>query len=366
MALARSAYSNGGHVKQKLKAIFHPKVLIPTLLSAALLAFILAFADSGQVLGEIKTGVAAPGALIPAIFLMLVYLLAKLMQWKSYLARLNLRPGWRELLVPYAGGEVGNTLPMGVYIENYLLKGSLGSGIGRSAASTTWMLITEIIICLLALLVIGVPGWSWVRPTAGVMIVGMALIGLLIFKTRYVHDWVASWEPRWRWLRPVRDGTKQLIEGSGELFSWHTFVYGLPLTAIYLGAHATVLYFIGNVLIRPTGQYWSWPEAASAFAFSLIIVLLVPVLPHLGSVEASGLGALLMFGVSRNLAVASFLVLRLLSTGVIILICGIVLLLLHREIGAVVRRLSGKGRKKDKPPEKGEQEQEERESARAS
>ena len=350
-------------MKHKLKTIFNPKVLIPTLLSAALLAFILTFADSGKVIGEIKTGVASPASLVPAIFLVIVYLVAKLIQWKIYLARLQLRPGWKELLVPYAGGEIGNSLPMGVYIENYLLKGSLGSGIGRSAAATTWMLITEIITCLLALLVIGVPGWPWVRPAAGGMIAGMLLVGLFFFKMTVVRTWVGGWEPRWRWLRPVRDGTKQFLEGSGELFSWHTFVFGLPLTAIYLGAYATVLYVVGNVLIAPQRQPWSWPEAAAAFAFSLVIILLVPALPSLGTVEASGLGVLLQFGISRNLAVGSFLALRLLATGTIILVCALVLLLLHRETGAVIRRLSGKGRQ-PKPSEPGQQGQERPQEAR--
>ena len=351
-------------MKQKLKLIFNPEVLIPTILSAALLAFILTFANSGEVIGEIETGVASPASLIPAIFLVIVYLAAKLMQWKIYLARLQLRPGWKELLVPYAGGEIGNSLPMGVYIENYLLKGELGSGIGRSAAATTWMLITEIIICLLALLLIGVPGWPWVRPLAGGLIVGMLLVGLFFFKTQIVRKWMSGWEPRRKWLRSLRDGTKQFLEGSGELFSWHTFVYGLPLTAIYLGAYATVLYVVGNVLIAPARHPWSWQQAAAAYAFSLVIVLLAPVLPHLGTVEASGLGVLLMFGVSRNLAVGSFLALRLLATGAIILFCALVLLLLHRQTGAVIRRLSGKRRER-KPPKPDQRDQEQSREGRA-
>lgn len=344
-------------MKQKLKLIFNPEVLIPTLLSAALLAFLLTIANSGKVIGEIETGVASPASLLPAILLVMIYLVAKLMQWKLYLARLQLRPGWKELLVPYAGGEIGNSLPMGVYIENYLLKGVLGSGIGRSAAATTWMLITEIIICLLALLVIGVPDWPWVRPLAGGIIIGLLLVGLFFFKTRFVREWLRDWEPRWRWLRLVRDGMKQFLEGSGELFSWHIFVYGLPLTAIYLGAYATILYMVGNVLIASQGVSWSWHQAAAAFAFSLVIVLLAPMLPHLGTVEATGLGVLLQFGISRNLAVGSFLVLRLLATGAIIVICALVLLLLHRQTGAVIRRLSGNGRQK-KPPEPGQHERE--------
>ena len=115
------------------------------MLSAAFLAFLLTFANSGEVGDEIKQAVA--GAWLPAFVLAVVYLTAKLIQWRIYLGRLDLKPSWQELLVPYAGGEIGNSLPMGVYLENYLLKGSTGSAVGRSAAATTWMLITEIVTC---------------------------------------------------------------------------------------------------------------------------------------------------------------------------------------------------------------------------
>ena len=325
---------------QLLKKLLNPQVIIPTLLSAALLAFLLTFANSGAVWGEIVA--ALPAVVLPVFFLVLVYLVAKAAQWKIYLARLGIRPGWREFLVPYAGGEMSNSLPMGVYVENYLLKGASGSGFGRSAAATTWMLITEIITCLLALAAIGVPGWPWVRLTAGALIVGMLLTGLFLFKTSVVCNRLARWQPRHKWAQAAVKGFRQFLEGSRRLFSWHTFVYGLPLTAIYLGAYATALYVIGNTLISPAGYSWSWMEAVAAFTFSLVVVLLVPVLPHLGSVEASGLGVLLAFAISRNLAVAGFLTLRLVATGAIILVCGLALILLHREVSEVIRQLSKK------------------------
>jgi uncharacterized membrane protein YbhN (UPF0104 family) len=333
-------------VKDKLKRFLNPKVIVPTLLSAAFLAFLLTFANSRAVGGELKTAIT--GAVIPAIFLVLLYLVAKLAQWRIYLGRLGLKPGWQEVLVPYAGGEMGNTLPMGVYLENYLLKGSAGSGVGRSAAATTWMLITETVTCLLALLAIGVPGWPWVRPAAGFLLAGMLLVGFFLFRTHYPRMWLGKWQPRKKWLQSAHAGIKDFLEGSDQLFSWQTFVYGLPLTAIYLGAQATLLYVIGNVLIAPT-QPWGWTEAISSYAFSLVIVLLVPVLPHLGSVEVSGLGVLLQFGVSKNLAVGSYLTLRLLSTGTILLVGGLVLIVLHREVGETFRRLS----RKRKPGKKG-------------
>lgn len=325
---------------QLLKKLLNPKVIVPTLLSAALLAFLLTFANSGEVWGEIVA--ALPAVVLPVFVLMLIYLLAKGAQWRLYLGRLGIRPGLRELLVPYAGGELSNSLPMGVYVENYLLKGAYGSGFGRSAAATTWMLITEIITCLFALVVIGVPGWLWVRPLAGGLLLGMLLVGLLFFRTRLVCNLLDRWQPRHKWAQGAVRGFRQFLEGSGRLFSWHTLVFGLPLTAIYLGAYATALYVIGNTLISPAGHAWSWPEAAAAFAFSLVIVLLVPALPHLGSVEASGLGVLLAFAVTRNLAVASFLTLRLVATGAIIVVCGLALILLHREVSEVIQQLSQK------------------------
>ena len=70
---------------------------------------------------------------------------------------------------------------------------------------------------------------------------------------------------------------------------------------------------------------------------------MVPMLPHLGTVETSGLGVLLMFGINRNLAVGSFLALRVLATGAIILFCAL-LLLLHRQTGVVLRQLADKCR----------------------
>jgi len=328
-------------VKNKLKYILNPRLIIPTLLSAALLAFVLTFANSGEVGDEIKQAVAATW--LPSFLLAVLYLATKLIQWRIYLGRLGVRPGWQELLVPYAGGEMGNTLPMGVYLENYLLKGSAGSAVGRSAAATTWMLITEIAICLLALIAFDVPGWPWVRPVAVFLMLGMLLVGFLLFRTSLICGRLERWRPPQKWLHLVRSGIMDFVDGSHRLFSWHTFVYGLPLTAVYLGAQATILYVIGNALVAP-GQSWAWTDAAVAFAFSLVIVLLVPVLPHLGSVEVSGLGVLLKFGISKNLAVGSFLALRLLSTGTIILVCGLVLLALHHEVGVTFRRLSRMGR----------------------
>jgi len=318
-----------------LKKLLNPRVIVPTLLSAALLVFVLTFANAHNVGGDIATAMLR--AVLPVALLALLYLAVKGIQWYLYLARLDIRPDWKDLVVPYAGGEMSATLPLGVYLETYLLKGTMGTDIGRSAAATTWMLITEVIACLLALLALGVPGWLWVRPLAGGLIVGMVLVGWVLFKSALVRRSLDHWQARWRLIQPAVRELKQFIDGGNQLFSWRTIVYGLPLALIYLGAYATMLYVIGAILIPG----FRWTEAVTAFAFSLLGVLLVPVLPQLGSVEAAGLEVMLQLGVNRDQAVSSFLSMRLLSTGTIILACGITLILLHSKVGEALRHLSG-------------------------
>ncbi len=333
-------------MKQKLKKLLTPRVIVPAVLSAGFLAFIVTFGDAGKVLQQIA--LAAPRAVIPVFFLTILYLTVKGAQWHIYLRRLDIRPKRKEFLVPYAGGEFSNSLPFGVYLENYLLKGSLGEGFGKSAAATTWMLITEILVCLLALIVIGIPGWPWVRPLAAGVVVGMVAFGAVCIKTRLVKERLERWKPRKKWAKSACEGLKDFLDGSSQLFSWHTFAYGLPLTTIYLGAYTTALYVIGVTLQAPN---WGWNNATASYAFSLVIVLLVPVLPHLGAIEVSGLGALLQYGMPRALAAASLLTLRMLTTGTIFLACGLVLIVYHRQVEKIFRRLSN-GRKKQSQQEK--------------
>jgi hypothetical protein len=71
----------------------------------------------------------------------------------------------------------------------------LCSGVGRSAAATTWMLITEIVICLVARLAFGAPAWPWVRPTAAFILMGMLLSGFLFFRACLVRGRLERWQP---------------------------------------------------------------------------------------------------------------------------------------------------------------------------
>lgn len=330
-----------------LKKLLTPQVIVPALLSIALLVILLNIADASRVAFQIAREV--PRAVLPVFFLTLFYLIVKGVQWGFYLRLLGIRPGWRKLLVPFVAGELGGSLPLGMYMENYLLKGMGGVAIGRSFAATTWMLITELVLCLLALLLVGIPGWPWLRPLAGGMLVGMVLFGWVLFKLRVVRRWLWQWQPRWRWLQSLVKGAREFLEGGSQLFSWRTFVCGVPLTATYLGAYAASLYSIGKGAVPTfTGQ-----EAVAAFAFSTVVVLVASVLPNLGATETAGLVVLLQFGVHEDHAVSILLTMRVLTTGTIALACVVVLMIFYHQVAQSLRNLSHRG---DEPGQEGMEE----------
>lgn len=319
-----------------LKKLLSPKIIIPTLLSAGFLALLLSLADARKVGSELFNDI--PRTVVPVVFLTLLYLLVKGLQWWLNLTRLGISADWRELLVPYAGGEIGNNLPMGVYMENFLLKGALGADIWQSSAATTWMLIMEIVLCLLTLLVAGVPGWLWLRPLAAVIAAGMLLFGLGFFKSRLVDEWLSAWRPRWKWLRAGVEGAAQFLKSGRQLFALRTFLYGIPMTMLYLGAYATTLYVVGRGLVPTFG----WRPALAGYAFSVLVVLLLSFLPNLGSVEAAGTLVLAQFGIDKSLGVGIFLIMRVLTTGTIALVCVLVFLCFHRQVGRMLTRLSAR------------------------
>ncbi len=72
----------------------------------------------------------------------------------------------------------------------------------------------------------------------------------------------------------------------------------------------------------------------------MIAVLLLSFLPNLGSVETVGMTVLLEFGIDKNLGVAAFLTMRVLTMGTIALVCVLILILFHRQVIQMFHRIS--------------------------
>lgn len=318
----------------RLPVVLRPGVTVPLVMSAGLITFLLTFANAGQVFAEIREAVVANAALI--CLLSLIYLIAKGCQWALFLRCVGIRPAWRDLVMAFAGGELSINVPLGIYLENYLLKGAIQADLGQSSVATTWMLVTEITCCLSVLFILDIPGWLWLRPSLIVFALALIIAGILLFRTPLAKRLAYRFQ-QYPPLHRVATAAERFLDGGQRLFTWRAFAIGLPITTVYLGAQAIALYAIGRALhLRMLSPH----VAIAAYAFSVLVVLVLPVIPHLGAVEATGLGVLLTFGIPRDGAVAAFLTLRLLGSGWVMVIAGLTLAVLHQEVRAAIRSLS--------------------------
>ncbi|MGH2390665.1 MAG: hypothetical protein ACRDIE_20890, partial [Chloroflexota bacterium] len=80
----------------------------------------------------------------------------------------------------------------------------------------------------------------------------------------------------------------------------------------------------------------SFRQVLAAYFFSLAFSLIFPLPVDIGVLEVSAVGAFLATGISRNDAVASVLVNRVLSIGSAIVIALLAMLVLHGELRAAL------------------------------
>jgi len=105
--------------------VLKPKVLIPLILSVALIVALLAFADVKKVIALIEGFQKI--YLLWFLLLMVAYEIVRGTQWYFLLRALDIRVPVRTQIFAFAGGEVTKSMPIGNYFQNYLLQQSKGS-----------------------------------------------------------------------------------------------------------------------------------------------------------------------------------------------------------------------------------------------
>ena len=280
-------------LSHQLRLLARPRVLLPTILTAALVAVVVKLADVPEVVDRI-------GAIpIPdlgfALTMALVYLSVKLWQLLVFLRRLGVRPGWRRLLLAFAVGELSLTLPFGLFAQNWVLKRSGAARFARTAAATVLMLVVETLVLLLLLAAAGLPRWPQVRPVAAALLGGMIVAAVGAVRLRRAARRLAL-----RYRRPaVRHAllaTSELLRAVRRLSKPVVLVKATALAAIYLGALAMAFWAVGRgVGLRPFGML----EAATIYAFSITVVLMLGgLVSQIGTIEILGTGAARAWGVS--------------------------------------------------------------------
>ncbi|HET8700681.1 MAG TPA: lysylphosphatidylglycerol synthase domain-containing protein [Nitrococcus sp.] len=313
--------------RSRLRRLLHPKVLIPLLLSLALLAAAFSLTDFSAVFDR---GVHIPWqTLLLVLALAGLYLALKGWQFARMLRAIGLQPPWRALLLAFSVGEMTLSLPFGVYSQNYVLQRATGTPAARSTTVTTMMLVFELGVALAVLAFCGIPGWPELRPIAlCILILGSIGFGAFHRSQRLVILAVG--------LLPgdehsrIRQISRTFLERLKALPALRIAVPNLLITLFYLLVLAFAFYLLGQ---RVSDSELLFVQSLTVYVFALLVALLIgSLLSQIGVIEMAGLGAAKAWGIAPTDGLSMLLWFRLVWTASIWLICAPLAFLLRSAL----------------------------------
>jgi uncharacterized membrane protein YbhN (UPF0104 family) len=305
-----------GRGRRILRRLLRPRIILPGVVSLAIIGGLLAFADVGKLAGLIA-GV-QPGYLGVAVILMLGYNLVRGAQWFYLLDQLGIVAPRREEALAYIGGALTKYLPGGSYFQNYLLYETTGVDPALSSVATTLIVLTEPVVALLFVFLIGVDDWEWLR-----WLIGIGLPLALLFAAGVYLFIESERQPRWltnrRLYQVLADELVRFRDGLARMAHPSVIATQGALTGVFVALEGAALYMVALAL-RINGL--SVTSALAAYCFSVAVALVVPIFTDLGTLEAGGVAALLAMGVTRHGAVAIMVIDRALIIAVAIALAG--------------------------------------------
>jgi uncharacterized membrane protein YbhN (UPF0104 family) len=250
--------------------------------------------------------------------------------WRELLLQSGFIIPWRQVLAAFAAGEMTKSIPAGVYTQNYVLGRlyhfSTRSTV-RSSAATTAMLGLETLLAVPVVVILGVPGQPWVRWT--ILGVVAAWVAILLIVWAVTHYWETRLSPQKHpWLHGAAHLAAEFIGAGRDLIGRRTALAIVP-TMIYMLVYVVDLHLILRALGVDT---LTFANLLVVYGTVVLAVILVPIPTEIGITEITGLSTLLAFGVPGSTAAVAMLSLRLLATGLTILLAGILLFLMREEL----------------------------------
>ena len=315
-----------------MKQLLHPKVIIPAILSAALIGALLAFAGAPKVVRLIAR--LDPLMLLIFLGVMVVYNAIRAAQWLILLRRLDLEVGLRSRIFSYLGGAVSMYLPGGSYFQNYLLYQTRDADPAQTSAATTVMTLTEPLMAMLIVALVGIGHWSWLRWLIGISVpvVAGGLIGIFWWvKVRGLPDWL---EHR-RLVRRRRDDIRKFVNSLAQFRHPLTLVAQALVAALYLVVGGVGLFVVERMLHLHSP---SITACIAAYCFALALAMFVPLFTNLGSLEVGGVLALTAGGASNEGAVAMMIFDRALMIAAVFLFLVVAGLAWRDLVGNALQR----------------------------
>jgi uncharacterized membrane protein YbhN (UPF0104 family) len=303
------------------------QLVIPLAIALGLLGYVLSVAVAPRSGTELVAIV--QHTWLPILILTFPYLLARAVVWYELLRQLNLKVPWRQLAAAFAVGEMTKSIPAGVYTQNYLLS-RLGHfnqlSAVRSTMATTAMLGLETAVAVPVAVIVGLPGAEWARWTLLAIVIAWLIVMMLAWMV--THFWEHHLSPRSHpWLLAGARLAAEFLEAGAELVSLRTILALLP-TILYMLIYAVYL----QLIIHAAAVNMPFGHTVVVYAFIVLAVVLVPIPTELGITEFTGMGGLLAYGIPASTAAVIMLAMRLLATGMTLVVAGTVLFLTRDEL----------------------------------
>lgn len=320
-----------------------PKPLFGLVISLALVALLLGVTD----FRALERAIFLPGVVVAELTgLMILYLVVKGYVWFQLVRRAGIDSHWRDVSFAYLGGELTKSLPGGIYFQNYLLQRLSGHKVAEGVATSTVVLGMEAAVTMVILLVLGVPGWPWLRP----LMVGISALWVLLLLALWKSGLVGRLKP---WAHERHPGIEAVLDQAtyfyhGLLRIWHPRLWFelVLLSGAYILSACAQLFLIGQALhVRP-----SFAESCSAYAFSMILPLMVPIPVQIGFSELTGTGALTAMGLPRGAAIALMFAMRIWNNGLVYPLALPVMLAMPAELRRALGGTPGSPGRREGPP----------------
>lgn len=319
-----------------MKKLLQPKVLLPVVLGVAILAALLSFGNISQVVAAMERFNRLSIVWIVLIFA--AYTAVRGWQWLFLLNRLGMRTTRRGEIFAFLLSEATKSVPIGNYLQNYVLNRSEGADIGRTSAATTAMVLAEVAVSLTGIVVLGLGDWTpYLR---GIILVGVAAFGLGCWLFYKLHR--KSGPPQWvmehKWSKKAYEELKQLGEGAKDLLEWRTLAVVYVNTLVYSLMAGGALYFVAHGI----GVDIAYGPTLAVYFFGLAVSLIFPLPVDFGVSEISGTGAFLLVGVAKAAAVSIMLIFRVLSILSALLFAGIACIVMRDQLKEALSSRKGK------------------------
>lgn len=317
----------------KLKQALRPNVVIPVVISAAILAGLLAFGNINDMIRAVESF--QPIYILWVVLLFIGYEAVRCYQWLFLLDKLHDEAPRRAQIFAFLASEVTKSIPIGNYFQNYLLAKSEGSDPGRTSAATTFQVFGEVAASLLGIVILGLGAWSsYLRV---IIVVGLLVFGIAVWSFTKLHQ--ESGPPQWMQKRKITrrflDEAREFREGAKDLIEPRTLIVAFINSAVYSIIAGTALYMTAKGLRVANVPYFG---VLAVYFFSLATSLIIPLPTDIGAAELSGAGAFLLIGVEKAIAVSVMLIFRLLSILTAILLAFAGGIIMRDEVRAAMQQ----------------------------